>query len=154
MVKITLPSGHEVLIDDKDVHLISQHEWYLHKSREKEYAKNSPSSEYRLFMHRLILNPPEGFEVDHINGNGLDNRRENLRVCTRQQNCLNSVKKRTGKRFKGVFCRSRDGTYYAQVWLAGKCYSSCGHKTELSAAIAYDRMATHLHGDFAKLNLS
>lgn len=98
------------------------------------------------------MRPSAGSVVDHQNGNGLDNRRENLRVCTQAENCLNSGKKRPYKRFKGVYRDRRNGSYYAQIFIKRIAFGSCGHATEESAAVAYDALAAKHHGEFARLN--
>lgn len=102
--------------------------------------------------HNLILPKVAGREVDHINGDGLDNRRCNLRYATRQQNAANGAKKGRSSRFKGVcFDKSRG------KWLAGVKYNyvrlNLGrHATEEAAARAYDRKALELFGEFARTN--
>ena len=103
-------------------------------------------------MHRLIMAPPGDLQVDHRDGNGLNNGRDNLRICTDQQNKFNSTKKRAHKKYKGVFLDKRHGTYYAQLWLNRKSYFGGRHKTEDEAALAYNRLAIEHHGDFAQLN--
>jgi len=88
---------HEVLLDDEDYEWVSKHKWYLLKdySRKREafYAYRSvkqPDGKYKsVYLHREIMNTPKGLLTDHLNGNGLDNRRANLRVCTNRENQIN-----------------------------------------------------------------
>jgi hypothetical protein len=99
------------------------------------------------YLHNFLI----GGRADHIDGDGLNNDRRNLRPCTQAQNGLNRAPKR-GKRFKGVY-RHRSGNFYAQIALAGRVYSSRSFCDEVTAALAYDWMARRLHGQWARLNL-
>jgi hypothetical protein len=106
-----------------------------------------------IYMHLEIMSAPDGMEVDHMNGNGLDNRRENLRLCTRAQNRMNSVK-RIGKSstFKGVYWHKNCRKWRASLKLDGKEIHIGYFNTELEAAEAYDEKALELFGEFAKPN--
>lgn len=110
-------------------------------------------------LHRVILGAPKGVEVDHINGDGLDCRRENLRLATHLQNGKNrrpSVNNTSG--FKGV-CRNRRNVrkvWRAEIWTGGRrngrhIFLGCFETAE-AAARAYDEAAIRLHGRFARLN--
>ncbi|MGA1567624.1 MAG: AP2 domain-containing protein [Methylophilaceae bacterium] len=106
----------------------------------------------KLLLHRTILNPSKEKIIDHIDHNGLNNRRENLRICTVTQNAANQRKRKGSSNFKGVYWNKRD-----QVWRAGIGYKGkdlhLGHfKDELEAAKAYDKAAKDLWGEFANLN--
>ena len=101
-------------------------------------------------MHREILNSPRGSQVDHINGNGLDNRRQNLRICSFKQNHLNSRPK-NGGRFKGVFITPA-GNWTAKIGFNGRLiHLGTFNKIEI-AALEYDKAAKILFGEFARLN--
>ena len=99
------------------------------------------------------MNAPDGMEVDHINGNGLDNRKANLRLCTRAQNQMNSIK-RTGKSsiFKGVSWHKNAWKWRANIKINQKDIHIGYFDTELEAAEAYDIEAIRLFGSFAKTN--
>lgn len=88
MRRIKLTRGLVALIDDADYTAISKYRWHATGERSWGcvYAHNSKVGR----MHRFLMNPPQGFEIDHINGSGLDNRRANLRICTPQENVANS----------------------------------------------------------------
>lgn len=104
-----------------------------------------------VLMHREIMNPPKGMVVDHINGNGLDNRRCNLRICTPAENVRNRRKVACGRsRFIGVFPR-RD-KWHAVVTHQRKTHFVGSFDDEVEAAKARDRLALELHGPFARLN--
>lgn len=105
-------------------------------------------------MHRLIMNTPDGMDTDHKNNNGLDNRRNNLRVCTIGQNKMNMSKKNykggASSKFKGVCLREKAKK---RRWRSNVRFVEIGSfETEIEAALAYDKRAKELYGDFAKLN--
>ena len=147
-----------VLVDEAKYDLLSQYNWVAVKQRSDladttYYAKRTDYSGDKrksVWMHRFILNAPPGYLVDHINGNGLDNRSHNLRLATHGQNSTNSRRKNsTG--FRGV-TRLADDLYIAKLSLDRKIYYAGRHKTAESAALAYDKMARRLQGQFARLN--
>lgn len=85
-------------VDEADYAILLQWNWYLHKAGERLcYARGRKkgTQDRLILMHRLIMDVPKGMQVDHINGDGLDNRRENLRVCTQSENLLNQWKHRS-----------------------------------------------------------
>lgn len=105
-----------------------------------------------FFMHRLIIPPPPGLFIDHINHNKLDNRKENLRICTRQQNQFNRLPQSGSGGFKGV-TRVRG----SRKWLAGIGINNRHHRIGLyedviEAARAYNAAAAAIFGEFAYLN--
>jgi hypothetical protein len=79
-------SGKFVIVDDDDYEELNKYKWSMMRSRKTDYARRLKN----VLMHRLISGASDGFVVDHINGNGLDNRKENLRVCTVSQNSKNN----------------------------------------------------------------
>jgi hypothetical protein len=106
----------------------------------------------RMGMQRLIMNPPKGMQVDHINLDTLDNRRANLRVCTQVNNSRNSGKhKNNTTGYKGVI-KLYDGKYAAKLGYKGKKLHLGTFEDPIEAAKAYDRKALELHGEFALLN--
>ena len=103
-------------------------------------------------MHRLIIQAPKGLDTDHINGNRLDNRRKNLRICTHQQNIWNSVKnKYSNNDFKGVYFVKRTNNWEAKIVRNTKRYYLGKFKTELEAANTYNLKAKELFGEYAKI---
>ncbi len=106
-------------------------------------------------MHSLIINPPENFVVDHINHNGLDNRKANLRLATRTQNNCNRRKHNRNKchsRFKGVSWHKHRKRWSAQINIYRKRKSLGYFEDETEAAKAYDKAAKKYHKEFAYLN--
>jgi hypothetical protein len=97
---------------------------------------------------------PEGLLVDHINGDGLDNRRANLRLATHSQNACNRRrdKSKASSRFVGVSFKKVDGRWAARINYKGKTLSLGRFDSEIAAAKAYDEAAKKYHGEFAKLN--
>ena len=185
-IDIKLTKGSVAIISDEDADL-AQWSWRLCDSNKKrhgdhytcyakcfvnkEHAANSPyhygqtKRLHRVIMERIIGRPLTRKEhTDHINGNGLDNRRENLRLVTNSQNSMNSRKPRAKKGslygtrsiYKGVSrYKKRNGElggYYAVLQKDGICHYLRGCATEEEAARAYDAKAKELHGEFAYLN--
>jgi len=104
-------------------------------------------------MHRLIMNAPEGLVVDHIDRNGLNNRKCNLRLCTKAQNVQNSRPRRNrSSKYKGVFWNKLNKKWSASIHKGDKRIYLGGFDDEIEAALAYDRKAAELFGEFAYLN--
>ncbi len=151
----------EVLIDDEDFELVSQYKWHLDKHYKRDadifYASACRrGTKNNLRMHTLIMNTPKGMEIDHKNTNTLDNRRDNLRVVTRQQNIWNRSIQRNNKcGFKGVYkdnhCRGYK-KYRARIRFNGKVKMSSRVMTPEEAALIYNKWALACYGEFAKLN--
>jgi hypothetical protein len=106
-------------------------------------------------MHRVIMKTPEEMDTDHINHDQLDNRRENLRICTRSENKRNSVAYKTNTSgFKGVTFSRHTNKWQAQIKV-GDLEKYLGYFSKLEAAAhAYDDAAKKYYGDFAKLNFA
>jgi hypothetical protein len=157
MKEIKLTNGMVALVDDADYEWLSRWKWSPLKCWGGQiYALKSVSDEERR-MHRLIVSAPKGALVDHINGNTLDNRRSNLRLCTRAENAYNSKAQR-GNRvgYKGVCIdgrkRNLSKRYIAQIKVGNKTKLIGRFATAEEAARAYDVAAKELRGDFARLN--
>lgn len=106
-------------------------------------------------LHRRIMNPPDGMTVDHINHDTLDNRKKNLRICTRSQNNWNrNYKVATGtSKYKGVYFEKERNRWVFEINIHNKKYDRKRFKTEKEAALAYNRVAKVLFGEFACLNV-
>ena len=153
MIKILLTQDKFALVDDEDFELISQYKWYAHRKTKRNYYAETTIKQKHILMHRLIMNAQDSEEVDHINGDGLNNQRHNLRLCTRQQNAFNR-KSNKNKKFKGIVWRSKRNKWEAYITIDGK-YKFLGHfKIEIKAAKAYDIAAKKHFGEFARLNFT
>lgn len=154
MKRIKLANGRgEVLVDDADFERLSQHGWCLYESKGKRYAQANiriGGRWRRVLMHRYLIGAEKGQLVDHEDGDGLNNRRGNLRFATRSQNQFNAGRRRG--RFKGVSWHRAAGKWVAQISAGVKRYYLGLFVSEEEAARAYDRKAAELHGEFAKLN--
>lgn len=145
-----------VLIDDEDFELVSDFRWRAnHNGYAIAYVRGSKPHK-QVFMHRLIVGTPEGMVTDHIDGNILNNRRSNLRICTHAENCRNQITRLQSKHseYKGVtwFFNKRTMLGY---WMAGVAGKTIGYfNSEVEAALAYDAKATEIFGRFAKVNFN
>lgn len=121
--------------------------------RYKYTGKKDGRSNYTpLLLHRFIMDASKGTEVDHASGNKLDNRRANLRFCTRQQNIRNrKVSNKTG--YKGIYWRKQSQAYVARLTVDGKAIHAGTSSNPELAALMYDVGAIQLFGDFAHLNI-
>ena len=153
MKHIPLTQNKTALIDDEDIALICQYRWHAVRIYKTWYA-GAVIDGHRTYMHRIIMDASDGIEVDHSNGNGLDNRRENLRLCTHAENLANQRLQTRDKlsRFKGVTWCRRTGVWIAQIKVAQKHIGLGRYDEEEDAARAYNRAAQEHFGEFARLN--
>lgn len=154
--EIALTQGKFAIVDDEDYEEISLFKWHAALRWRTWYAERAtPKSEglaRTTSIHRQLLNPGSSF-IDHINGNGLDNRRENLRLCDSRTNTYNRQKHMNcSSLFKGVYLHKASGMWRAQIKLNGIRRSLGAFKLEIEAALAYDKAARDSFGEFAKLN--
>lgn len=146
-----------VLYDECDHELISSKKWYVLIDRKKPnrtpyvYTVLDYTTRKHITMHRLLMGIDQtNIQVDHKNHNGLDNRRDNLRLCTNSQNNRNQRLK-SGRIYKGVHKTTR-GKYTAIISANNKNHHICGFDNEIDAAQCYDLMAVYHSGEFAFLN--
>ena len=158
MIEIPLTQGQVALIDDEDYDLVSQYKWCAqwNPHTKSYYAKTNirkvDGTWTMLHMHRLIMNAKKGEQVDHINHNTIDNRKENLRLCTNSQNQHNQGKRvNNTSGCKGITWHKRDKRWQAQIKLNGKNIHLGLFLTPEEAYEAYCKAALERHGEFSKV---
>lgn len=151
--EIPLTQGKVALVDDDDYERLSMYKW---NAANDGYASRAPAGRPRPveFMHRVILNAPPDMQADHINGNRLDNRKVNLRLCTLTQNNRNRAKwsTATSSRYKGVSWSKQAQKWLAQITVDWRNRYLGIFLVEEDAARAYDAAAKQYFGEFARLN--
>lgn len=152
MAEIKTKKGEVILVDDEDFAWLNQWRWWTVRKYARRTYKDPATKEIVLVqMHRLILGVTDAsVQVDHINGNPLDNRRSNLRTCHISENVRNR-KMHTGKRFglKGVY-RGKRGNFYSSIFHAGKKHWLGTFESAGDAAEFYQLASDMLHGDFSR----
>lgn len=165
-VTIPLTRGLVTVISPQDVDYVAAHKWLAQSASQGRFYvcradyENPPPGKRRayLLLHRELLQAPPHLVVDHINGDSLDNRRENLRLCTISQNAFNKRKQNHGKlsKYKGVaFVQylNRKNPWMAFISVSGKRTYLGYFPSESAAALAYNNAAIKLHKDFAHINI-
>lgn len=157
--KIKLTQGKYALVDAEDFEWLSQYNWMCRRNRPLKYKgnvnfyvyRNTPRNHYvreTVYMHWELLGVKN---VDHINGNGLDNRRANLRVCSKSQNQWNRRKSHKNySGYKNVKFDKRRKTYYSGFYVNKKYFYVGSFKTAKTAYNAYIKKVKEIHGEFAR----
>jgi len=164
-MELTTKNGFRFQIDEEDVQIAKEPGWYgctFKKYRVNWGLRIIPCIRRTIIrngektselLHRRILNAPSGIQVDHRNGDTLDFRRDNLRLCSQYQNQANRGKPVTNTSgYKGVTWAKRENKWHSQITVNGKCRSLGYYKTAREAAIAYNEAASNSLGEFARLN--
>lgn len=153
MKTIPLSQGQQALVDDEDYAELSQFKWTAQRSRYSFYAARYEGKKY-VYMHRAIMQPGPGLEIDHKDGNKLNNLRSNLRIATRAQNMRGFLRNRVTKtsRYRGVHFYHRDNKWHARITFESKSLHLGYFELEFAAALAYDRKCRELFGNFASPN--
>jgi len=154
---IQLTQGKTTIVDDEDYLIYGHLKWHVSHGRAVRRNRPAPDRVGAIWLHREIMGNPHGVTVDHINGNPLDNRKTNLRLCTTRENMANQRKwtKPTSSKYKGVYYAPRNRNHW-QAYIgsarAGGRQNLGSFATETEAGLAYNKAAVELYGDFAHLN--
>ncbi len=155
--RIPLTQGKYAIVDQDDFERLNKHKWYAVKSTNTFYARRTRRAGKKYIairMHRQILHPPGHLFVDHINHNGLDNRKANLRPATCAQNSYNRIRfiKSKSSKYTGVSWQKQSKKWMVQIRYKGRRIFLGLLEDEIQAAKAYDKAAKIYHGEFASLN--
>ena len=152
-IELPLTQGFTCIIDADDFPEISKHHWCYDKGYAMRTIYVGGGKTKCLYLHVHILGKKSGLEIDHINGNRLDNRKINLRHVTRRQNIHNKVSNRnSSSKHKGVYWHSKDKKWVSQIKIDGRKFHLGTYATESDAAWVYNVWAESLFGKYARLN--
>jgi len=156
MRQIPLTQGKFSMVDDEDYDELNKFKWYAHGDSNVLYAKRHAVDKYNrkriIGMHEQIMGYVSGLVCDHIDGNGLNNQRNNLRHVTHHQNTMNAQSKRGRSNYKGVHWQSREKRWSSKIKMNYKAIWIGYFDNEEDAARAYDVKAKELFGEYARLN--
>jgi hypothetical protein len=163
MKKIELSQNQFALVSDEDYESLSKTKWSAYriagtgrngKVHLYGYKAGYKSKGKKFWMHNIIMNPTEGMEVDHIDGDPLNNQRDNLRIVTHRENCMNRGKRSNGttSKYIGVSWNKEKERFRALITVDGKSHYVGSYHTPEEAALAYNAKAIELFGNFARIN--
>jgi hypothetical protein len=139
------------LIDLPDLPLAAAHGWWLSNGYAKSERRTSHGT-LTIYLHNLVLHAPPGMEVDHVSRDRLDNRRSNLRLATRREQCGNQgMRSDNTSGYRGVSL-TRSGKWGAWIRRNGRSVHLGNYESPIAAALAYDAAAGEVFGEFANLN--
>jgi hypothetical protein len=156
--EIQLTQGKVAIVDDDDFEYLNQWKWFANKMKGKFYVGRSitvsKNKKIRISMHRFIMKPEKCMVIDHLDGNPLNNQKNNLRICTRAENMRNyklPVNNTSG--FKGVYWHKITSKWMAYICFNNKIFHLGLFHVLKDAARAYNAAALKYHGEFANLNI-
>lgn len=152
MAIIPLSKGKHAIVDDADFEYLSQWKWMCSSTGYAVRHRTINKKTITIRMHRELIDVPDGMFADHVNGNRLDNRRANLRVCTHAQNQHNYRSTKNMWGYKGVAARIKGKSWHARIKVNGKTVHLGHFDSIIAAARAYNDAALHYFGEFACLN--
>lgn len=152
---VPLTQGYEAVIDAADVHLVDRWNWSAKVNPRGVYAVRVQKSQQKsrsVYIHRLLMSEPTGFQVDHRDANGLNNRRSNLRLASQaQNNCNKRLRNDSTSGLKGVTWHKRAAKWQAKIQAGLICkYLGLFHSAEAAHA-AYQAASADLHGEFGRV---
>jgi len=156
MKQIQLTRGKFALVDDEDYdRLVAMGKWHVCAGYASKAGKKSQGQQGMcIYMHRFIMSAQKGVEIDHINGDRLDNRKCNLRLCSHLENLKNqpTARKNNTSGFKGVCWNKVLNKWQSNIMLNGKSTHLGVFMCKIEAAKAYNAAAVQFHGEFANIN--
>jgi uncharacterized protein YueI len=159
MKTIPLTQNQEMLIDDDDYEYLNQFNWHCQVIGDLAYAARSKYNKItkkctNIYAHTAILGAQK-YHIDHIDGNGLNNQKSNLRAATPQQNSWNAKKSTSANcssKYKGVSWHSKNKKWISQIMLDNKSIYLGSFDNEIIAALSYNDAAKKFYGEFARPN--
>jgi hypothetical protein len=154
MKYIELTQGKRTMVDDEDYNELSKYKWYARKTGKKYYVLRhfyAGKKQYKhILLHRMIMNTPDGMCTDHINGDGLDNRKSNLRICTISENLMNrGSQKNNASGLKGAYYNKRAKNWQSYIKAENKNIYLGSFRSKEQAHDAYCEASKKYHGEFA-----
>jgi hypothetical protein len=158
MIDISTPKypNSFTMVDDEDFDILNKHKWHIAKNSKTWYAQRNvyKPKHGMIFLHRQILNIPDGMFIDHIDGNGLNNQKANIRVCTKAENCRNArIRGDNTSGYKGVSFHKPTKKWSASIQADKKQKHIGLFQSPQEAAFAWNIAAKEMHKDYAKLNM-
>jgi hypothetical protein len=155
--EIILTQGKVAIVDNEDYDYLNQFKWYASNKNGKFYVQKkitvSKNKTTCISMHRFIMKPNKGMVIDHLDGNPLNNKKNNLRICTHAENMRNSkirINNKSG--YKGVSYQENSNNYRASIRFNNIKINIGDFIDPIDAAKAYNAAALKYHGEFAHLN--
>lgn len=152
LIKLSGAKDVFTIVDDEEYSELSRWTWAYHRNGYAYRATSSWGKSLKFFMHREIMNAPDGYDIDHINGNKLDNRKSNLRLCNRSQNMANTPSRGGTSQYKGVGWDRTRQKWQAKITVNYRTINLGRFDIEVDAARAYNDAALHYFGSFAAIN--
>lgn len=155
MKEIALTKGAVAVVDDEDYDELTKHRWnYSSGGYAIRTIPTVNGKRTNERMHAVVMGKKDGFEIDHINGNKLDNRRCNLRHVTHRQNAQNKKSRRnSSSKYKGVTWLKKEEVWISHIVINGKDYHLGRYKSERDAAWVYNVWAQSFFGEYARPNI-
>ena len=152
-IRCVLPKGKSFMFDSADLPLVCQYKWHIGAQGYPKTAANIDGLGRGVCLHKLLMDPEKGMQVDHIDGNRLNNCRDNLRICSHAQNMRNQkLSKRNTSGYKGVSYDRARRKWAANITAFRRCHHLGRFADPIEAALAYDKAASFYFGEFANLN--